>query len=221
MKDVTGKAHQFFTEQLDIDPVALREYSDKWYNHLKEADPERAKGLNYKKDVDGQLMQAFIESHNVLLETNDTSYQILSAVRRLTKQACEYYGIDYVQKKYHIHAWLNYARGPRIVREHDQIALDDHGSFPDRLHGYYAINAEPSKTFYELDEDNPDQEQGLWPYENKNGRVMLSLSGYGHGVGNWESTEPRITLAYNVIPLEQVPPYNPHGIYIPLFVENA
>lgn len=221
MKDVTGKPHKFFTETIDIHRLMARSYADKWYNTLKNIDPEKAKNLSYKKDVDGTVMQAFIEEHNVLLETNDISYKVLSAVRRLTKEACEYYGIDYAAEKYHIHAWLNYAKGPRIIREYDQVALDDHGIDPKRFHGYYAINAEPSKTFYELDEDNPDQAQGLWPYENKNGRVMLSLSGYDHGVGNWESEEPRITLAYNVIPLDQVPPYNPHGIYIPLFVENA
>jgi hypothetical protein len=198
MKQLTGKNHKFFERHIPVD-AEMRSWAEEWYLHLKNKNPEKAGMLNYKKDVDSLVMQEFIESENILGQYHPIAYDILTKLADAMKEACEYYGLDPHKERYYVHSWLNYARGPRLIRN-DDIHLDHHGDFSNRFHGYYSINADPSITYYELDEDNPEHPQGLWPVHNKNGRILLSLSGYDHGVYNWDSTEPRITLAYNIIP---------------------
>lgn len=204
MKKLTGKDHKFFERTLRPNESPVKEFADEWYQYLKNKHPGMGKALNYLEDTDGSAMMEFILSENVLGHYHPIANEILSEVRELTIEACEYYGIDYKKEKYYIHAWLNYAKGPRIVHD-DQIKLDDHGWNPKHFHGYYAINAEPSITFYELDEEYKEHPSGLYPLENKNGRVLLSLNGYQHGVGTWPKDEFRITLAYNIMPLSDVP----------------
>lgn len=216
MKDITGKPHKFFESMLRPNEESVREFAQEWYEYLKNKRPEMGKALNYLEDVDGSAMMEFILSENVLGHYHPIANDILGEIRKLTIDACNYYEIDYIKEKYYIHAWLNYAKGPREVFD-DQIKLDDHGWNPKHLHGYYAINAEPSITFYELDERYEGHPSGLYPLENKNGRVLLSMNGYQHGVGSWLKAEPRITLAYNIMPLSDVPTNRDrYAQYLPL-----
>lgn len=216
MKDVTGKPHKFFESMLLPNDKIVQDFAQEWYEYLKKKRPEMGKALNYREDADGSAMMEFILAENVLGHYHPVANQILSAVRELTIEACKYYEIDYKAEQYYIHAWLNYAKGPRTVFD-DQIKLDDHGWNPKHFHGYYAINAEPSITFYELDEPYTEHPTGLYPLENKNGRVLLSMNGYQHGVGSWLKEEPRITLAYNIMPLAHVPTNRDrYAQYLPL-----
>lgn len=217
MKDITGKPHKFFERTLFPNGQGIREFADIWYEYLKTKYPEMSKSLDYREDADGSAMMDLILSENILCEYSPLAFDLLKTIKELTVEACEYYEIDFEKERYYLHAWLNYAKGPRVVHS-DQIKLDDHGWNPKHFHGYYAINAEPSVTFYELDEEYKDHPSGLFPLENKNGRVLLSMNGYQHGVGSWLKEEPRITLAYNIMPLNNVP-YTPgkyYGQYLPL-----
>lgn len=216
MKDVTGKPHKFFESTLFPNGQGVREFADAWYQYLKEKNPTMGKALNYLEDVDGSAMMDLILSENILGSYSHFAYDILSEIKKLVIEACDYYEIDIKEERYYIHSWLNYAYGPRVVND-DQIKLDDHGWNPKHLHGYYAINAEPSTTFYELDEPYKGHPSGLFPLENKNGRVLLSMNGYQHGVGSWLKKEPRITLAYNIMPLSSVPRNSgKYAQYLPL-----
>lgn len=218
MKQITGKDHKFFERDIPVD-TEIRAWAEEWYLHLKNKSPEKAAMLNYTKPADARAMQEFIWSENILGQYHPFAYDILKSLAEVTKEACEYYGLDPHKERYYVHSWLNYARGPRLIRN-DDIHLDHHGDFSDRFHGYYSINADPSITYYELDEDSVDHPQGLWPVHNKNGRVLLSLNGYDHGVYRWESEEPRITLAYNIIPQRDVPRSNNFDYvnYVPLLI---
>jgi hypothetical protein len=62
------------------------------------------------------------------------------------------------------------------------------------FHGYYCVNAEPSVTFYLIDK--------VTEFENINinNRAVVSETGHPHAPDNWYSREPRITIAYDIIP---------------------
>ena len=217
MREKTGRPHKFFTSEYRPNDPEIRRFADEWHDYLAVKYSDQQDAVNYALKVDGQVMQKLVNGENVLMKYNEITHELLKELTKLLKEACEYYGIDPAKEKYYVHSWLNYARGPRNINQND-IALDDHGAFPTKFHGYYAINAEPSITYYELDEDNPDHPMGLWPWHNKNGTMLLSLNGYDHGIGDWESTEPRITLAYNLTPLNLISTEEDMAYQIPIIL---
>ena len=63
------------------------------------------------------------------------------------------------------------------------------------FHGYYCINAEPSKTFYNINRSGQ-----IFENINKNNRAILSETGHPHGRDDWFEEKPRVTIAYDVTP---------------------
>lgn len=123
-------------------------------------------------------------------------------LRNLTKQACEYYGIDYEANKYVIHGWFNLdfktegGSGVSPIKHeqnfHDHMA----GEGAPYFHGYYCVNAEPSSTFYKI--GGMDGE--LFENININNRAIVSETGHPHGRDDWFEDSPRITVAYDIKP---------------------
>ena len=68
--------------------------------------------------------------------------------------------------------------------------MHDH---PSLFHGYYCINAEPSKTHYEVDKNT------IYDIININNNIILSKTGIPHSKGDWQEEEKRITIAYDII----------------------
>lgn len=211
MKDLTGKPHQFFSREIYRNDPSLRRYIDIQWAELKaQMSKEAEKESEYREQGPGLAMNSFQQSYNMFSFYNEQMHDVLMLVRDMVVEACDYYNIDYKKEKYYITSWLNYVKGPRKVFL-DQLKLDDHGSNPKEFHGYYAINAEPGVTWYKLDDGE------LSPHHNKNGKAILSLNGYHHAIGDWDSTDPRITVAYNIMPLSRVPrDRNRFGQHIPL-----
>jgi hypothetical protein len=200
MKEITGKPHKFFYSEVNFDKQELDDYVQTWYKYMSNKYTESEQAFNYVDDT----MTKLVMLENTLGSYSPISHELLLTIRKVLLDACKYYEIDYKKEKYYLHSWLNYIQGPRPVMT-DSIKLDNHGTNPLHFHGYFAIDAEPSITYYDLDEKDKNDPSGLFPYENKNGRVMLSLNGYHHGVGSWNETRPRITLAYNIIPQSHIP----------------
>ena len=203
MKKLTGKPHKFFArDNVYRNDQELRNWIDNTWSFLKQKD-ENAKQLipgnaiKYTHE-NAASMQAFQHSYNFFGLYNEKMYDVLSQIREMTIEACEYYEIDYKRHNYHIAAWINYTHGPRVHTD-AQISYDDHGSNPFEFHGYYSVDAEPGHTMYKVDDGE------LFPWENKNGTIMLTLNGYHHGVGSWPFEKPRITIAYNIHPAKWVP----------------
>jgi len=121
-------------------------------------------------------------------------HELFSAVVDMTKEACEYYEIDYNSEQWMTAAWFNInsiEKGSKL-NWHDH--LDPNYKVP-AFHGYYSVNAEPSETHYNID-------GVLKVNENKNNRAVLSMVGYQHAQAPWTWPGERITIAYDVIPLK-------------------
>lgn len=134
-------------------------------------------------------------------------YNLYIAVRDMVKEACEYYEIDFEKSQFMLQGWFN-------INESNGGKLDwhEHGdSGAPNFHGYYCVNAEPSSTHYYVfgkDIENI----------NKNNRAILSEMGHPHAMGNWSWNGPRITVAYDVIPLKDIQKvgYSAEQHWIPL-----
>jgi hypothetical protein len=78
--------------------------------------------------------------------------------------------------------------------------------------GYYCIKAEPSSTFYKLE----NKDDSIIENHNKDNRLILSEMGHPHAMGDWDWDGPRITLAYDIAPLENIKVSPEQQHWIPL-----
>jgi hypothetical protein len=123
-------------------------------------------------------------------------HDLYSAVVDMTREACEYYEIDYNSERWVCQSWFNInsrQKGGKLDW-HDHV--DDHLKVP-AFHGYFSVNAEPSETHYNINGD-------IKINTNKNNRAILSMVGYQHAMGPWDWEGERITIAYDVFPMKML-----------------
>lgn len=128
--------------------------------------------------------------YNVFQFHIDGVRNLYNAVSKMTKEACDYYGLDFEREQFMLQGWFN-------INEAHNGKLDwhDHGPFgAPNFHGYYSVSAEPSVTHYLVFDKEVEN-------HNKNNRAILSEMGHPHAMGDWDWSGPRITIAYDVIPL--------------------
>ena len=139
--------------------------------------------------------------YNVFQFNIEGIYKLYKAIGQMVREACNYYEIDFDSQQYMMQGWFN-------INHSDVGKLDwhDHGDpYAPRFHGYYCVNAEPSTTYYKLFNDNNQVVENI----NKNNRAIVSEMGHPHAMGDWSWSGPRITVAYDIMPLKLLIPGNP------------
>jgi hypothetical protein len=138
--------------------------------------------------------------YNIFKIDNPSLKKLQSSLKQLTKEACKYYAVDFDSQNYKIQGWLNYEygtpHGKEMSPKHISGNYHDHmgGQGAPDFHGYYCVNAEPSVTFYLINRDTE------FHNININNRAVVSETGHPHAPDNWYLREPRITIAYDIIP---------------------
>jgi hypothetical protein len=194
------KDHRFFKKTVGNNLADMSAFSKEVNDNIK-----NRTGYDMK---DAWLVPVGDINHNVAMDSWHITYNIFEyenegiqnikkAIKDLIIEACDYYGIDPKEQKYMLKGHLNYYAGPKEMNW-EKIAWDNHGDDPFEFHGYYCINAEPSVTYYQI-------LGNIVENENKNDLALLSQNGYHHSVGAWLSKDVRITIGYNVFPLNKVP----------------
>lgn len=144
------------------------------------------------------LTQFMLDRYNIFALPHPEIRKLYGMVRDLTKEACEYYGVDFYKESFYIQGWVNIeGLYDSDLSDDDSVSdeeLHDHcgglGS-PD-FHGYYCVFAEPSVTHYNIDRAN------RFLNINKNGRAILSETGHPHARGHWPNkSKRRMTIAYD------------------------
>jgi hypothetical protein len=123
-------------------------------------------------------------------------HELLSAVTDMTREACDYYEIDYNSEQWMTQAWFNINSIDKGAKLEWHDHLDPNLKVP-AFHGYYSVNAEPSTTHYDVNGE-------MKINHNKNNRAVMSMIGYQHAMGPWEWEGERVTIAYDVIPLKLI-----------------
>jgi len=123
-------------------------------------------------------------------------HELFSAVVDMTREACDYYEIDYNSEQWMAQAWFNINSIDKGAKLEWHDHLDPNIRVP-AFHGYYSVNAEPSTTHYDVNGE-------MKVNHNKNNRAVMSMVGYQHAMGPWEWPGERITIAYDVIPLKVI-----------------
>ena len=109
---------------------------------------------------------------------------------------------------YWIVGWLNY--WPNKGETLDWHG-HDYGGGTNCFHGIYGVNCEPSYAEYrEIGSED------IQKVENKNGQLLITQStNMEHRISDWDGNEPRITIAFNIQPIDtmlqhiQTPKVNP------------
>jgi hypothetical protein len=191
-----NKPHKFFEKYLDNDLDKMGEYLLNAYIGIENATLRGVSPVGSKREYwleSGSISTVKWSEYNVFQFYNEEVYNVFSAIKDLTVEACDYYGVDFKKEKYYVQGWFNIND-----RKSGKLNWHDHGGpWAPFYHGYYCIKAEPSSTFYKLE----NREDMIVENENKDNRLILSEMGHPHAQGDWDWDGPRITLAYDIVPL--------------------
>jgi hypothetical protein len=193
------KEHKFFEKNLDIDLVDLSKFLEEKYNLIENA---RLRGVSSMENdrglwlESGSLSTVKWQEYNVFQFYHPSLHKLYKAVSDTVKEACEYYGVDFDKEQYYIQGWFNINKA-----EVGKLNWHDHGGpYAPHFHGYYCVNAEPSTTHYKLFND-PSR---IVDNVNKNNRLIVSEMGHPHAMGDWDWSGSRITIAYDIEPLQSL-----------------
>lgn len=185
--------HKFFDRFLNNDLNYLGKELDDRYLKIQNA---QVLGVTELKDDEIWKQSNSVSTmkwreYNVFQFHIPAIHNLFRAVSDMTKEACAYYGIDFDKQQYMAQGWfnINYAKKGKLD-------WHDHGPWgAPHFHGYYCVNAEPSVTYYKVFDKEVVN-------NNINNRAILSEMGHPHAQADWDWDGPRITVAYDVIPLE-------------------
>jgi len=131
--------------------------------------------------------------YNVFQFHSRELYSLYKAIGDMAKEACHYYGVDFNANQYMLQGWFN-------ITNKGKGKLDWHDHGPEgapNFHGYYCVKAAPSTTHYRVFDKNVEN-------VNIDNRAILSEMGHPHAMADWDWEGPRITVAYDVIPLRDL-----------------
>lgn len=201
------KQQKFFERHLDNDLESLNQYLLSKQEDLKNGlvqgiSPEDILKApkSYFSNYNPQRIDSFF---NIFHFHNKEIYMLQDSLRSMTKDACEYYDIDFDSQQFMLHGWFNVESNNGFIKPvnlEDPDFYHDHsrGAGAPFFHGYYCVNAEPGSTYYNINNETPFENINI------NNRAIVSETGHPHGIGAWKFTEPRITIAYDISPLSAV-----------------
>jgi hypothetical protein len=200
MPKAYNKPHKFFEKYLDNDLNQMTNHLIQVYRDMQNANLRGVSPVGSNNDKfwieSGSISTVKWTEYNVFQFYTDEIYNVYSAVKDLTLEACDYYGVDFKKQKYYIQGWFNIND-----RKVGKLNWHDHGGpWAPFWHGYYCIKAEPSSTFYKLE----NRDDLVVENHNKDNRLILSEMGHPHAMGDWDWDGPRITLAYDISPLSSI-----------------
>jgi hypothetical protein len=190
------KEHVFFERFLNNDLDKLKDFLLKTYDEMENQQIVGVTPLDPKSDlwVKSQSFSTIKwREYNVFQFYNAELHNVYTNLSELVHEACDYYKIDFKKQNFYAQGWFNVN-----FTKKGKLDWHDHGPYPaPRFHGYYSINAEPSITHYKINGEDFDN-------HNVNNRMILSEMTHPHAMADWDWEGPRITLAYDVLPLKDL-----------------
>jgi hypothetical protein len=195
MNKPTGKDHKFFEKHLDNDLPELAEFLQNQYSNMETL---KLSGITKVTPRDHWLSSDSVSTikwreYNVFQFYHPSIHNLYKNISDTIKEACEYYEINFEEQKYMVQGWFN------INYNHSgKLDWHDHGGpYAPYFHGYYCVNAEPSITYYSVFGNQVEN-------HNKNNRMIISEMGHPHAMGDWDWEGPRVTIAYDIMPLKSL-----------------
>jgi hypothetical protein len=197
-KGAVMKDHKFFERMLDTDTDRLAFYLSRQYENIQNLTLPGIKEVG-KQEIwteSGSLSTVKWREYNVFQFLNPDIHKLYKTLAEVMREACDYYEINFDEQEYMVQGWFNINH-----KKAGKLDWHDHGGpYAPHFHGYYCVKAEPSTTHYRLFGD-PNRE-----VENKNidNRMIVSEMGHPHAQADWDWEGPRITIAYDIVPLKSL-----------------
>jgi hypothetical protein len=152
---------------------------NKWASKITDVNPLLFKDISLPSKLHAY--------YNFLLFPHPEVHKLYFAIRELFNEIRVHDG------QYYISMWYN------IHRKTEHMGWHTHNKPEHKAyHGYFSVNAEPSVTSYILSDQTTKID-----VINKNNQLVLSRSdGDIHGVSLWNETKERLTIAFDIIPLQ-------------------
>lgn len=197
MKSVSKSTqpHKFFERHLDNNLNVLTAELQDRYKKIEEAKIVGVTPVGEKEAWKSSNSVSTMKwrQYNVFQFHSYGIHNLYNAVKDMAIEACDYYGLDFKAQRYMVQGWfnINYTKSGKLD-------WHDHGPFgAPNFHGYYCVSAEPSTTHYRVFDKEVEN-------HNINNRAILSEMGHPHAQGDWDWDGPRITVAYDLIPLKDL-----------------
>jgi hypothetical protein len=191
------KPFKHFAKDLNLNTEFLASYLLGKEKELKSLDESHKLGVAVAGsdearmwESSGSLPTVAWRDYNVFQFHDPAIYDLLRALGDLTREACEYYELDFERHRFMVQGWfnVNYAHSGKLDwHTHSHLGAP-------QFHGYYCVRAEPSSTHYMVDGEEV-------VVVNKNNRALLGESLHEHAMGDWAWDGPRVTIAYDIAPL--------------------
>ena len=211
MKSVStsSQPHKFFERNLDNNLLIL---SSELHNRYEKIEQAKIDGVTPVTDNElwkesNSVSTMKWRQYNVFQFHSAGLHNLFKAVREMTIEACDYYGLDFEKEKFMVQGWFNINHTKK-----GKLDWHDHGpTGAPNFHGYYSVSAEPSVTHYKVFDKEIEN-------HNINNRAILSEMGHPHAQADWDWEGPRITVAYDIIPLRDLQRFamNQEQHWIPL-----
>jgi len=186
------------SKQLGLDLVQLKSSCllmrqlvlDTWPTYT---DPNTVKITN-------SLMSQLFKNYNIFMYSYPEFYQLYSEIKTLFREQCGNNDPHYCQ------AWLNYYHADEYITWHRHNLSLQCG-----WHGFFCVDTEPSKTTYRLLDGTE------FDVDGKNNLLVLSKNqGDSHCTWPWHLPEPRITIAFDIVPAARIDPSDRLNHWIPI-----
>ena len=187
--------HKFFERFLDNNLNVLTQELERRYQLIETAKLVGVTpiGENEAWKSSNSVSTMKWRQYNVFQFHSEGIYKLYQAIRDMAIEACEYYDVDFKEQQYMVQGWFNINHTKK-----GKLDWHDHGPWgAPEFHGYYCVSAEPSVTHYRVFDKDVEN-------HNKNNRAILSEMGHPHAMADWDWDGPRITIAYDLVPLRNL-----------------
>ena len=187
--------HKFFERFLDNNLIVLSSELQDRYTKIEQAKLIGVSpvGENEHWKQSNSVSTMKWRQYNVFQFHSTGIYNLYKAIRSMTIEACDYYGLDFDKEQFMVQGWFNITHSGK-----GKLDWHDHGpNGAPNFHGYYSVSAEPSTTHYLVFDKETEN-------NNINNRAVLSEMGHPHAMADWDWEGPRITIAYDIIPLRDL-----------------
>ena len=173
------------TKQLNLNIPEMIKSCDRMYKFVLEHFPQNGSSWAYYATAS----TAVFDQYNMLLYPFNQFHELYEEIRTTFRELVN------TKEPHYIQCWLNYYKKGEFI--------DWHGHRPPHMqswHGYFCVRGEGSKTTYRL----PTGE--FVDVETKDNLLVLSKSDDDrHRTYPWEGDTPRITVAFDIVPVKYVP----------------
>lgn len=146
-------------------------------------------------DISKLITTSLFAQYNLLLYPLNGFHELYFEIRKLFYDILEYNNMQNNGTKYYIQCWLNYYKKGEFIDWHKHWPPENK-----TWHGFYCLDTDDSYTSYKIPNNSK-----IINIKSENNKIIISKSdGDTHKSSEWKKYNPRITIAFDIVPFEYI-----------------